>query len=66
LNPYKLFFKATTGYHDDYLSSEVMMLAAIGLLIDLGVYVYLGSKVEHILLKARWEQTKIFESKSSK
>jgi len=61
-----VIFKATIDYHDDYLSGVLMMFAAIGLLIGLGIYVYLGSKAEQILLKARWEQTKIFESKSSK
>ena len=60
-----VIFKATVGYHNDYFSGVLMMFAAIGLLIGLGIYVYLGAKAEQVLLKARWDQTKIFETKSS-
>jgi len=61
-----VIFKATVGYHDDYISGVWMMLAAIGLLVGLGLYVYLGARAEQILLNARWEQNRIFESVHTK
>ena len=61
-----VIFKATVGYHDDYMSGVWMMAAAIGLLVGLGLYVYLGARAEQVLLAARWEQNRIFESTSPK
>jgi len=46
-----LMFKAALGESDQLNQAVSMMLAAVGLLIGLGVYVYLGARAEAILLK---------------
>lgn len=46
-----LMFKAALGESDQLTQAVSMMLAAVGLLIGLGVYVYLGARAEAILLK---------------
>jgi len=56
-----LMFKTTIGYHDNYMSGVWMMFAAVGLLIGLGLYVYLGARAEQILLSARSVQRTVFE-----
>ena len=57
-----LLFKTTIGYHDNYMSGVWMMFAAVGLLVGLGLYVYLGARAEQILLSARTEQQTSFDS----
>lgn len=46
-----LMFKAALGEPQYLTSATWMMVAAIGLLIALGIYVYLGAKAERILLQ---------------
>lgn len=48
-----LMFKAALGHGDELTQAVWMMVAAVGLLIGLGTYVYLGAKAESILLNAR-------------
>lgn len=48
-----LMFKAALGLGEDVLSAVWMMLAAVGLLVGLGCYVYLGAKAEVMLLNLR-------------
>ena len=48
-----LMFKAALGHEKDMLAAVWMMFSAIGLLIGLGVYVYLGAQAEVALLKQR-------------
>ncbi len=44
-----LMFKAALGQGDQLVPAVWMMLAAVGLLIGLGLYVYLGAKAEALL-----------------
>ena len=44
-----LMFKAALGESDHLIYAVWMMLAAVGLLIGLGLYVYLGAKAESLL-----------------
>ena len=44
-----LMFKAALGVDGDILSAVWMMMTAVGLLVGLGIYVYLGAKAEAIL-----------------
>lgn len=44
-----LMFKAALGVNGDIMSAVGMMLTAVGLLVGLGIYVYLGAKAEAIL-----------------
>jgi hypothetical protein len=44
-----LMFKAALGVNGDILSAVAMMLTAVGLLVGLGIYVYLGARAEAIL-----------------
>jgi len=44
-----LMFKAALGVNGDIISAVWMMLTAVGLLVGLGIYVYLGAKAEAIL-----------------
>lgn len=46
-----LMFKSALGYGGDLISAVWMMLAAVGLLVGLGLYVYLGAKAESMLLQ---------------
>lgn len=46
-----LMFKSALGNSDQLTQAVWMMLAAVGLLIGLGIYVFLGAKAEAILLK---------------
>jgi len=46
-----LMFKAALGQGDQLIPAVWMMLAAVGLLIGLGLYVYLGAKAESLLRK---------------
>ena len=48
-----LMFKAAVGEHELLSNAVYMMLATVGLLIGLGIYVFLGAKAESILLKMR-------------
>lgn len=48
-----LMFKAALGVNGDILSAVWMMLTSVGLLVGLGIYVYLGAKAESILIGAR-------------
>ncbi|HUX91824.1 MAG TPA: PDC sensor domain-containing protein [Gallionellaceae bacterium] len=48
-----LMFKAALGVNGDILSAVAMMLTAVGLLIGLGIYVYLGARAEAILKGSR-------------
>jgi len=48
-----LMFKAALGQGDLLVSAVWMMLAAVGLLIGLGMYVYLGARAEALLRKER-------------
>jgi len=49
-------FKAALGQSEYLMPAIAMMLAVVGLLIALAIYVYLGAKAEDILLKARFKQ----------
>lgn len=49
-------FKAALGQAEYLLPAIAMMLAVVGLLIALAIYVYLGAKAEHLLLSARRQQ----------
>jgi len=46
-----LMFKAALGQGEQLIPAVWMMLAAVGLLIGLGLYVYLGAKAEALLRK---------------
>lgn len=48
-----LMFKAALGQGEGMLAAVWMMLTAIGLLVGLGVYVFLGAQAEVALLKQR-------------
>lgn len=48
-----LMFKAALGVNGDIISAVWMMMTAVGLLVGLGIYVYLGAKAESILLGTR-------------
>ena len=48
-----LMFKSVLGDSQYLLHAVAMMAAAIGLLIGLGIYVYLGAKAEAILKSGR-------------
>ena len=48
-----LMFKSALGEGQYMVEAVWMMMAAVGLLIGLGLYVYLGAKAENILLKNR-------------
>lgn len=48
-----LMFKAALGVNGDILSAVGMMLTAVGLLVGLGIYVYLGAQAEAILKGGR-------------
>ena len=47
-----LMFKAALGQGDQLIPAVWMMLAAVGLLVGLGLYVYLGAKAEALLLRS--------------
>lgn len=44
-----LMFKSVLGYSTELLPAVWMMIAAVGLLVGLGIYVYLGAKAESLL-----------------
>lgn len=48
-----LMFKAVLGNGEHLIAAVYMMLTAVGLLIGLGIYVFLGAHAEDILLKHR-------------
>lgn len=48
-----LMFKSALGYGNDIQEAVLMMLTGVGLLVGLGLYVYLGAKAENLLLKNR-------------
>lgn len=48
-----LLFKAALGEGEHLVEAVWMMLAAVGLLVGLGLYVYLGAKAEALLLGSR-------------
>ena len=48
-----LMFKAALGHGENMLAAVWMMFTAIGLLVGLGLYVYLGAQAEVALLKQR-------------
>lgn len=48
-----LMFKAALGHGENVLAAVWMMFTAIGLLVGLGLYVYLGAQAEVALLKQR-------------
>lgn len=48
-----LMFKAALGVDGNILSAVWMMLTAVGLLVGLGIYVYLGAQAEAILKGGR-------------
>lgn len=48
-----LMFKSALSDSELLIQSVWMMLAAVGLLVGLGCYVYLGAKAESVLLKMR-------------
>jgi hypothetical protein len=48
-----LMFKAVLGTGEHLLAAVYMMLTAVGLLVGLGIYVYLGARAEVILLSHR-------------
>jgi hypothetical protein len=48
-----LMFKAVLGNGEHLLAAVYMMLTAVGLLVGLGIYVYLGARAEAILVRYR-------------
>ena len=46
-------FKAALGQSEYLMPAIAMMLAVVGLLIALAIYVYLGAKAEKLLTQAR-------------
>ncbi|MEJ2610185.1 MAG: PDC sensor domain-containing protein [Candidatus Thiodiazotropha sp.] len=48
-----LMFKAVLGDGEHLIAAVYMMLTAVGLLIGLGIYVFLGARAEAILLRHR-------------
>lgn len=48
-----LMFKAALGHGENMLAAVWMRLTAIGLLVGLGIYVFLGAQAEVALLKQR-------------
>ncbi len=48
-----LMFKAALGYGSDFTSAVLMMFAAVGLLVGLGIYVFLGARAEALLVQQR-------------
>ncbi len=48
-----LMFKAVLGNGEHLRAAVYMMLTAVGLLVGLGIYVYLGARAEEILLRHR-------------
>ena len=48
-----LMFKAALGHGENMLAAVWMMFTAIGLLVGLGIYVFLGAQAEVALLKQR-------------
>lgn len=48
-----LMFKSAVGNGEHVLDGVWMMLAAVGLLVGLGIYVYLGARAEQLLLSQR-------------
>lgn len=48
-----LMFKAALGQTDQIIPAVWMMLAAVGLLLGLGIYVYLGARAENLLIKQK-------------
>ncbi len=48
-----LMFKSALGYGNEILEAVMMMLTGVGLLVGLGLYVYLGAKAESLLTKNR-------------
>lgn len=48
-----MMFKAALGDGQDLMPAVWMMLASVGLLIGLGLYVYLGSRAEAILMTVK-------------
>ncbi|MBB1355565.1 general glycosylation pathway protein, partial [Pseudoalteromonas sp. SR45-5] len=49
-------FKAALGQSEYLMPAIAMMLAVVGLLIALAIYVYLGAKAETLLMRARLKQ----------
>ncbi|WP_442792605.1 general glycosylation pathway protein [Pseudoalteromonas sp. T1lg10] len=52
-------FKASLGKGEFTIPALLMMLSVIGLLIGLGIYVYLGAKAELMLVEAQQRRTKV-------
>nr|WP_105264944.1 general glycosylation pathway protein [Pseudoalteromonas sp. T1lg76] len=52
-------FKASLGQGEFTIPALLMMLSVIGLLIGLGIYVYLGAKAELMLVEAQQRRTKV-------
>lgn len=48
-----LMFKSALGYGNDIRDAVLMMATGVGLLVGLGLYVYLGAKAESMLVKNR-------------
>ena len=48
-----LMFKSALGYGNNITEAVLMMFTGIGLLVGLGLYVYLGAKAESLLLRNR-------------
>ena len=51
-----LMFKSVLGSPEHLTNAVAMMAAAVGLLVGLGIYVYLGAKAEAILIKSNYRQ----------
>ena len=51
-----LMFKSVLGSPEHLSNAVAMMAAAVGLLVGLGIYVYLGAKAEAILIKSNYRQ----------
>jgi len=51
-----LMFKSVLGSPEYLTNAVAMMAAAVGLLVGLGIYVFLGAKAEAILIKSNYRQ----------
>ncbi len=60
-----LMFKAALGEGGNLIPAVWMMLAAVGLLIGLGLYVYLGARAESLLRNARCKHNLEIQTKLS-
>lgn len=54
-----LMFKSTLGNGKHIIEAVWMMLGAVGLLVGLGFYVYMGAKAENLLIRSKHQERKL-------